>query len=184
MAWLELHRAAVDAVNQRYNVLYSVNCRDFVLDYKILDRALKKLKRSQFNANDRIMLIHMDTDYYDQLLPCGLSVINILRVFKDNDIPLFLLLFVTNHYGIKKEFDFLLNKHHVMDRPTVVETLLSNRILSTKPLNMSTDLSLADIEKPGLAMMGTQRSHRVALCNFIKNNQLLPMVELSTNFKQ
>jgi len=125
----------------------------------------------------------MDTDYYDPLLSQGLLIINLIRLFKNKDIPLYLLLFVTNHHGIEKEFNQLLINHHLRDRPTIIETLLSNTDLGTA-INYTdnTNFDFNKIEKAGLCMLGAERSHRVGLCNFIKDTNLLPNIALQTNF--
>jgi len=179
---IELHKDAIEMVNQKFNIVFSTNCRNFDCDLQQLSNLIDKHKKDIFLPNDRILLSHMDTDYYDDLLPCGLLIINLIRMFKQKNIPLYLILFVTNHYGIKKEFDMLLQEHHINDRPTVVETLLSPSLLSTD-FNKDFEFVVESIEKPGLCMMGHQRSHRVALSNFLKNQNLLPMVALKTNFK-
>lgn len=178
---IELHSPAIEAINEKFNVLLAMNCRDFDLNFQHLEDSLDKIKKDQFEASDRILIVHMDTDYYDNLLPCGLLILNLIRLFKNKDIPLYLLLFVTNHFGIRKEFDLLLKDQHPKDRPTVVETLLSNLLLSDH-LGPRPNLDLDEIEKSGICMIGTKRSHRVALCNFLKNNQLVSKIALKTNF--
>lgn len=178
---VELHDKAIDMLNKKFNILFAIDCREFDTNYQILDSLLRDVKKDHFNFNDRVLLVHMDTDYYDPLLPCGLLPINIIRLFKQHNIPLFLLLFVTNHIGIKKEFKLLLHNQPTDDYPTIVESLLSKMLLTDSidlDFNIDTDL----IEKAGLCMMGVKRSHRVALCNFLKNNNLLDKVALQTNF--
>ena len=179
---LELHHKAVDLIKNKFNIIFSIDCRHFDMDYQILLSLIQENKKHQYSHDDRILLVHMDTDYYDELLPCGLLITNIVRIFKEYDIPLYLLLFVTNHYGIKKEFDFLLKNHPKEDYPTIVETLLSVAFLSDNTKSLAT-INLNDIEKAGLCMMGKHRSHRVALCNFLVNSKLLDNVALQTNFK-
>lgn len=178
----ELYPEAIDIINKKFNVLLYMDCRHFDTNLEILSDRLDKIKKESYQHNDRILVVHMDTDYYDQLLPCGLVTLNLIRMFKNKDIPLYLLLFVTNHYGIRQEFDVLLKDQHPNDWPTIIETLLSTILLSNK-LDLAPDLAVDKIEKAGISMMGRERSHRVALCNFLKNNQLLSKVALKTNFK-
>ncbi len=178
---VELYQEAVEIVHEKFNVLFEIDCREFDTDYQVLTDLIDQVKKDKFDQKDRIVLIHMDTDYYDLLLPCGLLIINIIRIFKDYQLPLFLLLFITNHYGIKQEFTKLLQDHSVEDFPTIVETLLSKILLAS---NFNTQLvnDFNDIEKQGLCMMGAKRSHRIALCNFLQNNNLLDNVAVKTNF--
>lgn len=178
---IELHNQALSILNQKYNLLLKINVRDFDNNWELLSCKLDGIKKEEFLPNDRILIVHMDTDYYDDLLPYGLSIINLLRMFKNKDIPLYLLLFVTNHYGINKEFDSLLTACHKKDRPTIIETLLSKLLLSNNFV-LDNDCRIDLVEKAAISMMGKQRSHRVALCNFIDDSQLLNQIALTTNF--
>lgn len=178
---VELHPTALSLLDKRFNLLLQLDARSFDSQWSTLSIQLDKIKKESFCPNDRILITHMDTDYYDEVVPYGLLIINLLRMFKNKDIPLYVLLVVTNHYGIKKEFDNLLISQHKKDRPTVIETLLSPRLLSNNFI-IDTQFDFHKIEKAGLSMMGKQRSHRVALCNFFVDSQLLDKIALTTNF--
>jgi hypothetical protein len=180
---VELHSLALEHLESKFNILLKLNDRQFDLDWNSLIKKLNQIKLDQFLPNDRILICHMDTDYYDPLLPVGTVVNNLIRCFQSVDIPLYLLLFVTNHYGISKEFDLLLANHHPNDRPTIVETLLSDKLLQS-PNKANMLLEVEKIEKAGLCMVGMTRSHRIALFNFLKNNNLLGNVAVSANFKK
>ena len=179
----ELYPEAEEIISKKFNILFSIDCRGGDTKLHYLSELIDKIKKEQFSPNDRILLVHMDTDYYDPLLPYGLLIINLIRLFKNKDIPLYLLLFVTNHYGIKEEFDQLLINQPPGDYPTIVETLLSPALLGNDYAN-TTDFNFDKIEKAGLCMLGAERSHRVALSNFIKDNNLLPNIALQTNFNK
>jgi hypothetical protein len=178
---IELHPQAVSLLKQKYDILLQVNARSFDNNWSVLSHQLDCIKKEKFSANERILIVHMDTDYYDELLPYGLIVVNLIRMFQNKDIPLYLLLFVTNHIGIKQEFDSLLKTQHKNDRPTVIETLLSPLLLSNN-FALTGQCNIDQVIKGGILMMGKQRSHRVAMCNFIVDSQLLDHVAMSTNF--
>jgi hypothetical protein len=178
---IELNNQALSMLDEKYNLLLKINARQFDNNWQLLSDKLDSIKQESFLHNDRILIVHMDTDYYDELLSFGLIVINLLRMFKNKDIPLYLLLFVTNHYGISKEFNSLLTPYHKKDRPTIIETLLSPCLLSNNFV-LDNDCRIDQIEKSAISMMGQQRSHRVALCNFIADSNLLDQVALQTNF--
>lgn len=180
---IELHDNALKHLESKFNLILKLDARQFDLNWKQLLIKLNQVKIKEFSQNDRILICHMDTDYYDPLLPTGIIVNNLIRCFQLVDIPLYLLLFVTNHYGISHEFDLLLANHHPNDRPTVVETLLSKLFLLQSDYKNPTALAVDQIEKPGLCMVGNQRSHRVAILNFFKNNNLLDRIAVSANFK-
>ena len=178
----ELHAAASNLLRSKYNVLLEIDCRDFDLTPENLIDHLDRIKKDNFDVNDRIVIVHMDTDYYDELLPYGLLIINLVRIFQSKELPFFTLLFITNHFGIKKEFDSLLINHDVDDRPTIIETLLS-RMLLTNNINTDNNTDFDKIEKPGICMMGAKRLHRILLANYLNKNNLLDKVALKTNFK-
>ena len=83
----ELYPEAIDIINKKFNVLLYMDCRDFDTNLEILSDRLDKIKKESYQHNDRILVVHMDTDYYDQLLPCGLVTLNLIRMFKNKDIP-------------------------------------------------------------------------------------------------
>jgi hypothetical protein len=179
---IELRPPALDYINSKFNILLKIDVRDIDQDWTILLNLLEQIKIDQFQPNDRILICHMDTDYYDPLMPVGTSINNLVRCFKKIDIPFFLLLFVTNHYGIQKEFDLLLPTQHPKDRPTIIETLLSDMLLG-EIIETDDTIEIDKIQKAGLCMIGHKRSHRVALVNFFKKHSLLDKIAVSANFK-
>lgn len=179
---IELHKTALAHLESKFNILLKLNVRKFDYDWTVLLENLKQIKTTNFSSNDRILICHMDTGYYDPLLPVGIITINLIRCFQLLDIPMYLLIFITNHYGISQEFNLLLADHPLQDRPTIIETLLSSRLLSENGYEQKTLLNAERIEKPGLCMVGAQRSHRVALLNFFKNNNLSNSIAISANF--
>lgn len=179
---IELHEVARKYLHQKFNILLELNCRNFDTNIQSLLDSLTKVKVDQFQPLDKILISHMDTDYYDPLLPCGLTIVNIVRCMKIADIPFANLIFITNHFGIKKEFDLLLADNHPADRPTIIETLLSPLLLGTSYTH-SNQVEHELIEKQALCLLGAQRSHRVALYNFLTNNKLTDNVALAINFR-
>jgi hypothetical protein len=181
MNTVELHQEVVALLEEKFNIKLALNCRDFDVDPEFLIENLSVFQGKFFDQKDKILLVHMDTDYYDPLLPAGTIPINVTRIFKNLDIPFHSLLFVTNHYGIGQEFDLLLKDQHELDRPTIIETLLSPLLLP-EHVNDLPPVLFDEIEKPGLCMMGKSRSHRVAFYNFLRNNNLFDKIAVSQHF--
>lgn len=178
---VELHSKAIDLLKANFNIKVAINCRAFDLEPTRLVEKLTPFQDQIFSTKDKILLVHMDTDYYDPLLPYGTIPINVTRIFKNLNIPFHALLFVTNHFGIRKEFDALLKNQHPNDQPTVVETLLSP-LLFPQSYKVMQSLSFNEIEKAGICMMRQQRSHRVAFYNFLLENNLLSKIAVSQHF--
>lgn len=178
---LELHTQAIDYLTSKFNIKFAVNCRYFDLNPEMLVNKLAQFQGKEFAINDKILLLHMDTDYYDPLLPCGTIPINVVRIFKNLNISLSCLIFVTNHFGISKEFNFLLADHHLNDRPLIIETLMSPGLLNEK-FKAFEPISVDQIEKSAVCMMGQERSHRVAIYNFLIDHSLLDKIAVSQHF--
>ena len=181
MIHIELHRRVVELLKSRFNILYACNCREFDTQPAVLEAVLQAYQNRHFDLRDKILLVHMDTDYYDALLPCGLIPINVVRAFRNSDIPMHALLFVSNHFGIQKEFDLLLSEQHPKDRPTILQTLLAPKLLP-EFFEITDAITFDQIEKPAVCMMNQSRSHRVAFYNFLRHNGLLSQVAVSQNF--
>lgn len=178
---VELHNKAIDILVRNFNLITAINCKNFDTEPIILENHLRCYQNRFFDTKDKILLVHMDTDYYDPLLPCGMIPINVIRIFQNLDIPLHSLLFVTNHFGIKKEFDLLLEHQHPKDRPQIIETLLSKMTL-TENYDFIQPPKFDEIEKSAMCMMKNARSHRIAFYNFLVDNHLLDKVAVSQRF--
>lgn len=178
---VELHQKAKQQIKTQFNIVFASDCRNFDLQPDKLQHDLAPFQTRVFAPSDKILLVHMDTDYYDPVLKFGLIPINVVRIFENLDIPFHSLLFVTNHFGIKKEFDQLLLNRHPADRPQVIETLLTP-ILLAESYDLAPQPCFDRIEKNAICMMGQARSHRVAFYNFLVNNELLDKVAASQHF--
>ena len=179
----ELHPDVLKILRSKYNILFQSDCREFDCDnFTSLEDSLRKLEHRYYSPTDKILLVHLDTDYYDPLLAHGLIPINVLRIFENLEIPYHALLFVTNHFGIEKEFNALLKDIHLKDRPTIIESLLSKKIIVKNYKAGEKTIDAEEIKKQGLCMMNKQRSHRVFLYNFIKDQNLLTKIATSQRF--
>ena len=178
---VQLHKSVMDLLASTYDIKFAMGCTDFDSNYKALVDKLLPLQSLVFDPKEKILLVHMDLDYYDPLLPCGIIPINIVRIFDNLDIPLHALLFVTNHFGIRREFDLLVKDRHLKDRPVVIETLLAPLLLDEQCTPI-TEISLDKIEKAAVCMMNKRRSHRVAFYNFLLDHDLFEKVAVSQHF--
>ena len=177
----ELNETALDFLKDNFEIKFSMDCREFDTQPHLLSEKLQCFRNLSFDNKEKILLIHMDTDYYDSCVKYGTIPINVVRTFKNLDIPLHTLLFVTNHIGLSKEFDCLLTDQHPNDRPIIIETLLSAALLPESCDDLP-EIKFDQIEKAGICMMNISRSHRVAFWNFVLDNDLLDKIAVSQNF--
>ena len=168
-------------IKEKFNVVAEIDARDFDRDYSILESLLLKHKRESYTIYDKFLISAMDINYYDDLLPCSILVINIIRIFERLNIPFFTLLFITTHNGMEKEFDIVLNDHPKDDRPVVLYTMISN--LNTPPTyDWIKYIETDNIERAGMCLMHMAKSHRVALYNYLIENNLDKQIAISQHF--
>ena len=175
---------AIEHFKKTYNVLATLRLANFDHDFTKLEDLLQSTYKYEYAHNDRYIIEHSDTDYYLPGCPYGLSIFNLVRVFLYLDIPLYTLLFITNHRGISKEFEFLIPKNmHEHNFPTIIDNCLTVFSNTRTGHNMCTGLSVDvdSIIKHGVSMIGVQRIHRNILFNELKRNNLLNKISVSYN---
>lgn len=168
---LELSEKYRQVIYSKYNIIAHVNFLDFDRDFSILEALLRDVKKDYFEPNDRILVEHFDTDFYLNNFSHGFNLYNLIAAFKNIDIPLFTLLLVTNHFGIKEELGRLLGDDPC---PTVIETFISK--LHYTEAYQDTDIDADKVIMPAISLMGQHRSHRNALYHFLIKNELLPYI--------
>jgi hypothetical protein len=168
-----------DIIYNKYRVVLHLEFKQFDHDFAILEEQLRSIKKQSFAPNERIIIEHMDTDYYCDELACGLGLFNLFTAFQQVDIPLFTMLLFTNHFGIQREIDVL--APNASDRPTVIETFI-NKIHYTNDYE-TLPLDQDQIQRPGLCMMGHPRVHRHAMYRFLEKENLLSLVATSIQGK-
>lgn len=159
----------LSALKEKYKISNIFRVADFDQDFNLLRKQLQALKKEVYDPNDRIIVVQFDTDYYvDERV--GVNLINLFTIWKEIDIPLWVMIYYTNNIGVSQEIDYICRYDHTKDRPTVIETFFNP--LNYVPGSYPTDLNLEveSIKYHALCMMGgTTRSHRFALYNHIKH---------------
>jgi hypothetical protein len=163
-------------IYEKYNVLAHVPSRQ--IDHCLIDfeMFLQKLHKDTFLPNDRIVIEHMDTDYYHHELKNGIFISNLIKAFHATDIPTFVLLLITNHFGIKKEInELIIDKNDV---PTVIETFFYQPHVQKSYKDI--ELTVDKIQMPALCLMGgIGRSHRHAFYDFVLKNELTDYIAVT-----
>jgi hypothetical protein len=159
----------LSALKEKYKISNIFCLENYDRDFNRLRQHLQSLKKEVYDPNDRIIVVQFDTDYYiDERV--GINLINLFTVWKEIDIPLWVMIYYTNHIGVSQEIDHICRYSHVNDRPTVIETFFNplNYVSGSYPTDLNLDVE--SIKYHALCMMGgTGRSHRFALYNHIKH---------------
>lgn len=179
---LEMPSEVVDLLRARYNILGHWNFLQFDFDFTILRNLLLDIKKERFDPQDRIIIEHQDTDFYIKECSVGINLRNFFCVVRELDLPLYLFVFYTNHFGLKKEFDILCGLNHANNRPTVIESFLSTRHHDNKRI-IPVDCDFEHIEFNMLCMMNLKRSHRNAVYHALKevDDQKLALAATDAN---
>jgi|TARA_B110000211_G_scaffold109362_1_gene126880 hypothetical protein len=169
------------AIQEKYELLDIINVIDIDHNFSMLEERLLNIKKESFAPNERILINHTDTDYYDKkILKYGLILYNILYTIMKIDIPCFTILFYTNNIGVSKEVMSILDdfNYPTVGRPTIIESFLTNLHYNPKACN-DLPIRAQEIKFSALSMMGASRSHRYSLYNYLNKNNLLDSVKVS-----
>ena len=156
-----------DLLHRKFNIIARWNFLEFDHDFKILRSYIDSIKKNEYDARDRIIVEHTDTDYYINVngCPVGINLRNFFGVINELDIPNYLFIFYTTHFGITKEIDALCRDKSLFDRPTVIETLpFFDEVHYNKKQDINDiDCDIDSIKFNMLCMMHLTRSHRNAV---------------------
>ena len=171
----DLSEVFVDALQKRFNTIALLDINNIDKNWDILKDILVATRKIVYKPKDRYIIVHSDTDYYLPGCPYGLSMLNLVRTFLHNDIPLNTLLLITDHKGIKREFEILIPKEmHEHNFPTIVDDCLTALVNTRIGMNQEeTYFNESDIVKHGVSMMGVPRIHRNMLYNQLRQQDLL-----------
>lgn len=177
---LEMPVEVLKVLQDRYNILAHLNFLQFDFDFTILRDQLTTIKKQEFDPTDRIIIEHQDTDFYIKECSVGINLRNFFCVVFEIDLPLYLFVFYTNHFGLTKELDMLCQTQHVKDRPTVIESFLSTRHHDPTKI-MPVDFNVDAVEFNMLCMMHLTRSHRNAVYNALQDTDSQKLALAGTN---
>ena len=171
----DLSEVFVSALQKRFNLLTLIDIDNIDENWDILKDILVQTRKEIYQPNDRYVIVHSDTDYYLPECPYGLSIFNLVRTFLHNDIPLNTLLLITDHKGIRKEFELLIpDEMHEHNFPTIVDDCLTALVNTRIGMNQEeTHFKESDIVKHGVSMIGIPRIHRNMLYNQLREQNLL-----------
>jgi hypothetical protein len=156
-----------ELIHSKYNVVGSIDFKAFDNNFQTLRNFFIQHKKDRFDVLDRFWIEHQDTDIYISEMSTGVNLRNMFQVIFEIDIPLYTIIIWTNHFGLQKEIDLLCKNHHLLDRPTVIESFCATRHVASNYNEICVDEK--SIQHHALCMMGSNRSHRFALYNSLKH---------------
>lgn len=150
------------------DVIYLV---DWDHDMGALHAKLKSLKKDRFAPDERIVILHLDTEYFYHDCVTGFTTHNLFSLIRSLEFPLHAFTIITSYPDYYRSIEPFVTSPH--DRPEIL-----NPLMHFFTLSVLTQLGVLDTEIrkqirfPALALMGTERSHRVKLFQFIQQHAL------------
>lgn len=168
-------------VKKKYNIIGIVDLADIYQYPRALYLLLKSFKKENYDANDRILIYHYDTDYYQEHTGFGFTLYNLLRIIAALDIPVSFFIFFTNHYGLKAEIEKFFYLRNIDTRfLNMFES--SYQQLQTSSEANDTNIDLGSIKKHYICLNGQKRIHRIIFLSGLRNLDLLDKGLLSWHF--
>jgi len=178
-----LHEEAVDIINQKYNVLDFIDLVEF-LDPEDLAARLMQYASREFLSNERLVVLHHDTDYYESLNSTGYNIYNFFRLCANYDISLNHVLFITNHYGIKSEIKNVEKQICNSSSTTVVYTSQWYDFPKWEHIeNAKEQHNTQEISMLYSCLNGQARVHRLLVLSLLREKDLLDKGMVSYHFK-
>lgn len=166
---------------EKYNILHVFDLVSYDENFPALYQKLKEIKKPIYLSNEKIVILHNDTEYfyYDQKI--GFTIHNLLGCWQQLDIPWHVLIIITNHYGyeeiIRKYYNF-----HLKDSLTIKFSMVNSKSYK----NIKSLLNNPDENKQPTKFAlglygGTVRSHRTAFVKWLEYKKLTEKILLSYN---
>ena len=183
----ELTEEILSVIKNTINIIDIVSLLDFDSNFEQLRSRLQHSKKQQHDNNDYYVIVHVDTDYYLPKCPYGFSIFNLYKTLKEIDVDMRKILFLTNHHGIRKEFEILSEVMYGSKNitPEIIDDTITPFVHGCGSLYSKEyedkKINIERIEHHGICMMGKPRVHRNAIFNHLKKNHLLDKIKTSYN---
>jgi hypothetical protein len=169
-----INKTLYKKILEKFEIIEIIDTVDYDHNNELLESTIKNFENYVFVNNQRILILYQDTGFYNDLTS-GTSVVlnNLFFLLKKYKIPQEFIIFISNHYGIKKELAQLENKtgysiSKVIECSLWYDFPTYDQIVATKNL-------LLEFENEFLytCLNNVQRIHRsYSLCQLKENNLL------------
>lgn len=169
----QLDQDFVNLINKKFMVLDTIDLFFYDHNFDQLLARLNQNKKSYYRPNEKIVILHFDTEYYLYKECPGISVTNLHIILDYLDIPFSAILLITNHYGLESKLTAARKEFTTEEKnmPTVFcnfQFCLINPS-AVKPISINTE----SIEHSLICLNGQNRSHRSAVVAMFKHKDLL-----------
>jgi len=180
---MKLYSEAVNIITEKYTVLDFIDLVEFLNPEDLAKKLVQHVSHS-FLPNERLIILHHDTDYYESLESTGYYIYNFFRLCANYDISLNHVLFITNHYGIKSEIKNVEKQICNSSSITVVYTSQWYDFPKWEDIeNAKEQHNTQEISMLYSCLNGQARMHRLFVLSLLKEKNLLDKGLVSYHFK-
>lgn len=176
--------AVQDHLEKKYKILTKIAISELDGNPALFYSKLKSVYKSEYQPDEKIIVYHCDTDYYDNQSH-GLLFTNFLQCLIALDISPSVIILLTNNYGIEEEIRNFYKKNcynfdYDHDYMNVFES--NYNVLQSSPSIENTPIDIDKIVKHYICLNGVKRVHRVYFLCGLKDNNLLDQGICSWHF--
>ncbi len=162
----------VNALHNRYEILYwcDLGIDDLDLDLDQLYSEFKKFENFTFAPNQRIVILHRETDYYTSPDANGFTLWNLFKIYSELNIPTEYTILLTSQPTVKQE---TVRLSQLFNLPNMQVKFMPYQWLPQPRVIQPIDSNVEQIQYPYVCLNGQPRMHRVyTLCQLYKENIL------------
>lgn len=167
MIYTEMPKPIKNILEKKFKIIDHFSFLNFDYQFEWLRNRLSQCKKEQYDHREKIIIEHLDTDYYFKECTVGVNLRNFFEMVNGLDISPSLFVFYTNHFGLKKEIDILCENYYENDKPFIIESFIGELHYDSNKID-DIFYDFNEIKYNGLCMMNEKRSHRSALYNALK----------------
>lgn len=174
-----IKQSVIDLVKQKYQIIEIVDLSEHDLDPESMAVCLSKHCNANFDNNQRLVVLHHDTDYYPSINSVGNTIYNFIRLCANYQIPLDKVIVLTNNYGVEAEINSLVRQICNEDSITVIYTA---QWFDFPDMPLQPHQLDAEIKKLYCCLNGKMRQHRILTLSMLQEHQLLDLGVISYHF--
>lgn len=178
-----LHDDFRQCIEDKFKIVGFINLfvEDADVDNSKLVSLLSSMKKDKYQNNERIIIQHDDTVFYQDKESVSLLAHNLISVIKNLDIPLYNVIFVTTQKGFQTELVRVCNYLGLNDSvPKVIYTVFFKHYLDPMIVE-NIDANFSSIVKNYSSLNRVSREHRRMLLSLLSHHNILDKGLVSNN---
>jgi hypothetical protein len=178
---MKLHQKVIDLIEKKYRVLTYLDLLYYDGRLDQLNQILSDYQDYVFLPEERIIILHDDTDYYANAESIGNTIYNLFKLMNKYNIPMEFVIVLTNHWGIETEIEKLSQTILNSQSPRVIYTALNFDF--PENLDNLPKLEYQNIDHLYACLNGVERAHRVLTLCHLQHHDLITQGLISHHFK-